>query len=76
MNLKPVLRNVSSKTGLGTVNIYLDFYYKNYREQVFFKTPIKVEKRQFSKAGKIKLHPNGKELNSLLVNELEKTNPQ
>ncbi|MCH7411646.1 site-specific integrase [Belliella sp. DSM 111904] len=70
MNVKPLLKNVN-KAGIGTVYIYLDFYTKSTREQIFFKTPVKVEKKHWNPTGKVKLHPNSKELNELINNDLQ-----
>jgi len=71
MNIKPLLRNVSAKTGIGTVCVLVDFYTLSSREQVFFKTPIKIEKKYWNKAGKIKSHPNQKELTDHLNREIK-----
>ncbi|MBS9525034.1 tyrosine-type recombinase/integrase [Litoribacter alkaliphilus] len=71
MNIKPILKNVSAKTGVGTVYVGVDFYNLSSREQVFFKTPIKIEKKYWNPAGKIKLHPNRKELTDHLNREIK-----
>jgi len=70
MNIKLILRNISQKTLLGTVNVYIDFNEGNRREQKFFKTPVKIRQMDWSSSGQVKKsNPNHKELNELLNSE-------
>jgi integrase len=63
--MKPILKNVN-KNGVGTIYIYVDFYNKNIREQVYFKTSVKVSSKSFSTNGKIRNHPSSSELNLII----------
>jgi integrase len=47
MNITATLKNVSKKTGEGTVYIYIDLYSQNQRNRIFYKTPHKVEAKLF-----------------------------
>lgn len=74
MNIKLILRNVNKKTSIGTVNVYLDFNTNGFRQQKFFKTPVKVEKHLWSAPTEkvVRYHPNHRELNELLDSEKRK----
>jgi integrase len=67
MNIKLILRNINKKTSIGTVCVYLDFYFRNKREQKFFKTPVKISRFDWAGSEQVrKSNPNHKELNELL----------
>lgn len=73
MNLKLTIRNVNKKTSVGTIYVYLDFNYRNVREQKFFKTPVKISTVDWAKSGQVrKSHPNHKEINELLASEMKR----
>lgn len=73
MNLKLTIRNVNKKTSVGTIYVYLDFNYRNVREQKFFKTPVKISTFDWAKSGQVrKSHPNHKEINELLASEMKR----
>ena len=73
MNLKLIIRNVNKTTSVGTIYVYLDFNYRNVREQKFFKTPVKISTFDWAKSGQVrKSHPNHKEINELLASEMKR----
>jgi site-specific recombinase XerD len=48
MNIKAIVKNINSKTGLGTIYIRVDIYTKELRQQAYFKTTYSVKGNEFS----------------------------
>lgn len=71
MNITSTLKNVNTKTGIGTIYIYIDLYTSNSRNRIFYKTPHKVESKFFQN-GKVNGRTElAKNLNSHIQNEIE-----
>ncbi|SHM97578.1 Site-specific recombinase XerD [Cyclobacterium lianum] len=69
MNIQAVLKNVNPKSKIGTINIYLNFVTEFDRNQIFVKTPIRIEKRYWNNGKIRKSHPNYNEYSQLLASE-------
>lgn len=72
MNISFKLRNISKKSQIGKIYVYIDFYTTTHRRQIFIATPVKIESYYWnSKTQKLnKFHPSFEELTKTL--EIEK----
>lgn len=72
MNITATLKNVNSKTGLGTVYIYVDLYSKTSRKRIFYKTPHKVDAKSFESGRVVGRSENAKSINNKIETEKER----
>lgn len=71
MNIKPIVKNINTKTGIGTIYIRIDIYTKELRQQLYFKTTYSAKGTEFVN-GIFKGRTTAiKELNNKLVAEVE-----